>query len=155
MIYTECKPDTTLVKNLGIRRGQIFHQGGKSKVCKQVEKHVNCKGLVDEDPFSNQPPYLKKLQVKDNLPDYGFKILHDNSNNNDLLVLCPRLEEWILEAAKQARVDIKKYNLPNNAKELHEAIETGNNKFEKLIRNLKGKSERIKALERSIKRKMQ
>lgn len=152
MIYTECKPDSALVKTLGIQRKQIIHLGGKPGVCKQLEKREHYKGLIDEDPFSLQPPYLKKLQVKENLSnDYGFKVLHDNSKNNDLLVLCPRLEEWVLKAAKEADINIKKYNLPDDSEQLHKVINIDINKFEKLVNNLKDKSKMIKALEKSLK----
>ena len=109
MIYTECKPDSMLVKTLGIPKKEIIHLGGKPEVCKQLEKQENCKGLVDEDPFSIQPSYLKKLHVRENLSDYGFRVLNDNFNNNDLIVLCPRLEEWVLKATKEAQIDIKRY----------------------------------------------
>lgn len=151
MIYTECKPDSALVNTLGIRKKEIIHLGGKPEVCKQLEKRENWKGLVDEDPFSVQPPYLKKLQVRENLSNYGFKILNDTSNNNDLIVLCPRLEEWVLKATKAAEMDIKKYNLPDDGERLHKEINIDIDKFERLIKDLREKSRMLKALEKSIK----
>jgi hypothetical protein len=151
MIYTECKPDSALVKTLGISKKQIIHVGNKPEVCKRLEKDKNCIGLVDEDPSSFQPPYLKKLQEKENLSDCGLKILNDNAKNNDLIILCPRLEEWVLEAIKQAEVDIKKYNLPADSKKLHDKINLVLDKFEMLIKDLKEKSKMIKALEKAIK----
>jgi hypothetical protein len=150
MIYTECKPDSVLAKTLGIQKKDIIHLGGKPEVCKQLEKRENWKGLIDEDPFSIQPPYLKKLEVKENLSDYELKVLNDNSNNNDLIVLCPRLEEWMLKATKEAEIDIKKYNLPDDGERLHKEINIDIDKFEKLIKDLKGKSRMMKALEKSI-----
>lgn len=137
MIYTECKPDSTLVKILGIAKKEIVHLGGKPEVCKQLKKRKDCKGLVDEDPFSIQPPYLKKLETKKNLSDYGLKLLKDNSNNNDLIILCPRLEEWVLKASKEANIDIRRYNLPDDATALHELINTNLDKFEILLEDMK------------------
>jgi len=151
MIYTECKPDSVLAKTLGIPKKEIIHLGGKPEVCKQLEKQENWKGLIDEDPFSIQPSYLKKLEVRENLSNYGFKVLNDNSNNNDLIVLCPRLEEWVLKATKEAKIDIKRYNLPDDSEHLHKVINLNIDKFEKLIKDLKGKSKMMKALEKSIK----
>ena len=153
--YTECNPDSVLVSTLGIHKKEIIHLGGKPNVCKQLEKRENCRGLIDEDPFSVQPPYLKKLQVKEDLSDYGLKILDDNYRNNDLIILCPRLEEWVLKAAKEAKIDIKKYNLPNDGERLHKKINISIDKFEKLIIDLKGKSKMMKALEKSIKDRRQ
>lgn len=153
--YTECKPDSALVRTLGIHKKEIIHLGGKPNVCKQLEKRENCRGLIDEDPFSVQPPYLKKLQVNEDLSGYGLKILNDNHRNNDLILLCPRLEEWVLEAAKEADIDIQKYNLPDDGERLHKEISLNIDKFEKLIIDLKGKSKMIKALEKSIKDRRQ
>ncbi len=150
MIYTECKPDSAPVKTLGIPKKEIIHLGGKPEVCKQLEKQENWKGLIDEDPSSVQPPYLKKLQVRENLSDYELKVLNDNSNNNDLIVLCPRLEEWVLKATKEADIDIKRYNLPDDGERLHKEINIDIDKFEKLIKDLKGKSRMMNALEKSI-----
>jgi len=151
MIYIECKPDSALVKTLGVPRREIIHLGGKPELCKQLEKRENCKGLVDDDPFSIQPPYLKRLHVKENLSNYWLKVLNDNSNNNSLIILYPRLEEWILKAAKEARVDVRRYGLPDDGDRLHRMINTNINKFEKLVGDLKGKSKMLNALEKSIK----
>jgi len=151
MIYTECKPDSSLVRILGISKKQIIHLGGKPEVCKQLEKREEWKGLVDEDPFSVQPSYLKKLPVKEDLPTYGLKILSDNSKNNDLFVLCPRLEEWVLKATEEAGIDIKRYNLPDDGDQLHKVINLDLRKFERLVNDLKGKSKMLEALEIAIK----
>ncbi len=151
MIYTECKPDSALVNALGISKREIIHLQGKPEVCKQLAKRENWKGMIDEDPFSVQPPYLKGLPVKETLSgDYGFRVLHDTSKNNDLIVLCPRLEEWVLEAAKRADIDIKRYNLPDDGEQLHKEINIDLSKFERLVNDLKEKSKMMKALERAI-----
>ena len=151
MIYTECKPDSSLVRILGIPKKQIIHQQGKPEVCKQLEKRGKWKGLIDEDPLSVQPPYLKRLQEKKNLSNYGLKILHDNSKNNDLIVLCPRLEEWIIKATEEAGIDIKRYNLPDDGEQLHKVINIDLSKFERLVNDLKVKSKMMKALEKALK----
>jgi hypothetical protein len=150
-IYTECKPDSTLVMILGIPKKQIIHLQGKPEVCKQLEKRENLLGMVDEDPFSVQPSYLKRLPVKEDLPTCGLKILNDTSKNNDLIILSPRLEEWILKAVEEAGIDIKRYNLPNDEEKLHKEINTDLRKFERLVNDLKGKSKMLEALERAIK----
>lgn len=77
--------------------------------------------------------------------------MNDNSNDNDLIVLCPRLEEWVLKATKEAEIDITRYNLPDDGDKLHRMININIDKFEKLITDLKEKSLMMKALEKSIK----
>jgi hypothetical protein len=150
MIYTECKPDSSLMRILGIPNRQIIHLQGKPEVCKQLEKRERFIGLVDEDPFSVQPSYLKRLPVKEDLPSCGLKILNDTYKNNDLIILCPRLESWILKVAKEAGIDIKRYNLPNSEEKLHKEINTDLRKFERLLNDLKGKSRMMDALEKAI-----
>lgn len=150
MIYVECKPDRALVSSLGVPKRNIIHEGGKSKVCRRLEKSRNSKGLVDEDPLSEQPPYIERLNLIQDR--HEIKTLHDNRRGNYLVVLCPRLEEWILKAAKEAEIDLGKYNLPDDAEKLHKIINININKFEKLIAELKGRSKIVAALEKSIKR---
>jgi hypothetical protein len=154
MIYTECNPDTALVKFLGIPKKQVIHLQGKPEVCKQLEKREYWKGMIDEDPFSVQPySYLNKLQEATGLLTvFGLKVLHDATKNNDLIVLSPKLEGWILKAAKDAKIDIKQYNLPEDEEKLRDELKLKNlAKFEKLVNDLKEKSEMVKALERLLK----
>ena len=154
MIYVECKPDFVLVKSItNISKREIVHEGGKGKVCKKLEKSQNSKGLVDEDPDRPQPKYVEKMKVKENLSAHGIMVLYDNSNNNYLFVLYPRLEEWILKATKEAKIDIKKYGLRNNEKDLHKYINLRIDKFEKLIKDLKEKSKMLKTLAKLIREK--
>jgi len=72
--------------------------------------------------------------------------MHQKSRNNTLIILCPRLEEWILEAAREANVDLQKYNLPNDPAKLHQQINIQIDKFQRLIERLKTKSNRLKKL---------
>jgi len=151
MIYIECKADRVLASSItSIPKRDFIHAGNKSGVCKRLERHRNCKGLVDEDPWSTDPPYMKKLK-RENLSQHELQILHDNSNDNRLIVLCPRLEEWILKTAKEAGLDVKKYHLPDDATKLHREINITLGKFERLIGELKNKNpERLKILERLL-----
>ncbi len=152
MIYVECKPDFTLVKSItNILKREIIHEGGKSEVCKRLERQKNCRGLIDEDPQSIQPPYVKKMIAKDDLSKLELKILQDN-NDNYLIVLCPRLEEWILKSAKEADIDVRRYNLPNNARKLHREININLDKFKILIADLKD-CNRMKTLKRLLESK--
>ncbi|HDS45874.1 MAG TPA: hypothetical protein ENN68_07275 [Methanomicrobia archaeon] len=134
---------------LGIPKRQIIHLQGKPEVCKQLEKRERFLGLIDEDPFSVQPSYLKRLAVKEDLPNYGLKILKDITKHNVLIILSPRLEGWILKAAKEAGIDITRYNLPNSEEKLHEEINSDLRKLERFLDDLKGKSKMIEALEKA------
>lgn|SRR3990167_2412955 len=151
MIYIECKADRVLASSItNIPGREIIHAGNKSGVCKKLEKNRNCKGLVDEDPWSTDPSYMKKLK-RENLSNHELQILRDNSSDNCLIVLCPRLEEWILRTVKEAGIDAKKYNLPDDATKLHREINLTLGKFERLIDELKNKNpERLRILKRLL-----
>lgn len=149
MIFVECKPDKVLVRILGIPTHEIIHAGNKSSVCKKLERSNGSKGLVDEDPDSGQPTYIRRLEIIDMRSD--FKILYDPRRDNYLIILCPRLEEWILKAAREAKVEVKKYNLPNNGDYLHRIINLKIDKFERLVLDLRSKSRMLKDLESILK----
>ncbi len=151
MIYLECYSDEALVKALGVHKKEIFHSGSKGNVCKKLEKSIKSKGLVDEDPFSTQPSYIGKL--KTNSHEYDIKLLYDEIAKNYLIVLCPRLEDWILKAAKEAGINIKDYSLPDDANELHKIINTKLEKFILLIEDIKKRSKMLITLEKMIRSK--
>jgi len=147
MYLVECKPDAILVESLTLTsRKNIEHAGNKSQLLKKLtERYNDSKGVIDEDPWSIQPPHLQKFKEKQDLKSYNFKILHQKSKNNILIMLRPRLEEWILEAVREANIDLKKYNLPSDPAKLHEQINIQIDKFQKLVKDL-AKSSRLKEL---------
>ncbi len=152
MIYVECKPDEAIVITLGIPGKEIEHRNGKGSVCKRLEESINSKGLVDEDPLSTQPSYIKKLTLRSQKHD--IKLLYDENAKNYLIMLCPNLEEWILKATKDAEINIKNYNLPDNIDELHKILNTKIGKLTNLLQNLKKKKSRLlKTLEDFVKNK--
>jgi len=131
MIYVECEADKILVQYLGILRKEIKHAGNKGNVCNKLKKNKNSKALIDQDPFSNQPYYIQKLKIIFN--EYNIKVLFDNEFKNYLIILCPRLEKWILQVANNAGIDIKKYGFPTNDNKLHKMINSNIKKFKELV----------------------
>ncbi len=119
-VHLECNPDETLVKSLGFTRRQIHHHNDKGRVCAGLIKSTTpCIGLIDEDPLSAQPSYLR--DCKEISSQHGLKQLKDKKGNV-IVVLQPRLEEWIVEAAKHANVSLPDLGLPANATELKGVI---------------------------------
>ena len=152
MIYVECKPDLALVKTLTnvTRRGITHEFKGKGEICNRLRKQTNCKGLIDEDPLSGQPRYVKEARLEDDFSEHDIKVLHHSATDNCLIVLCPRLEEWVLKAATEAGIDVRTYGLPNDAARLHGEINIVLDKFEKLLADLKETSSRLKTLKRLL-----
>jgi len=153
MIYVECKPDASLVRGLtGLSRRQIVHEfKGKYEVCKRVSGQTECKALVDEDPGSIQPPYLARINLVEELPQQGLKVFQDKSRGNLVVVMCPKLEDWILRAAEDAGLLVSSYSLPNSSRSLHRVINANIVKLERLLQDLiNSGSERVRTLRRLL-----
>ncbi|MEW6025689.1 MAG: hypothetical protein AB1599_00130 [Planctomycetota bacterium] len=164
MRYVECYKDETLAKRLGIPKQQIRHSPGKTKLCYGLENTTNSKGMIDEEPWSRgneEIPYIKKLKTSNpqgwNNLQHSIRVLDDKDKQNKLIVLCPNLEGWILEAAKEVKIDVTKspYGLPDDKDELHKVLgtKTRNENYEKLLdAMLKAKSPMLKTLEQLLKK---
>jgi len=144
MIFVECYPDEVLVRVLGIARKEITHAHSKGNVYNRVMKKRNCLGMVDEDPESSEPSYIKKLQKQWQRNE--VVLLLDGASNNSIIVLRPRLEEWVLKAAEECKVKIEDFGLPSNAHQLHKTLGSDTDNFKKLVEAIKAKSQRIKTL---------
>jgi len=149
MIIVECYSDIALVQCLtSTPREYIIHQmRGKSGVCKQLAERNNSKGLIDEDPNSAQHPYEKAGVLNEIYIQYDIKYLHYKSQNNELIVLRPKLEDWFLKTVQIEGIDITRHGLPDEPNRLHRVIDQKLNEFRRLINMLKKqKSERIAVL---------
>ncbi|MBC7108931.1 MAG: hypothetical protein H5T41_09165 [Methanomassiliicoccales archaeon] len=146
VVFVECNPDKLLLQKMGVPKRKIVHAGSKSEVCKRLGKSVNSAGVVDEDPFSIQPRYIRKLKTIESSQELGLRVLLDKENNNFVILLSPRLEEWIVEASKEAKVSLNRYGLPRDGNDLHKVINSNLDKFERLLEDLIDKSGRFLAL---------
>ncbi len=156
MIYFECKPDEKLVRTLaGFGRRELKHGANKSEICKLLEKSRGCKALLDEDPLSHQEPYFKKLPrtaVKD-FPAWSLRLLQDR-NSNTVIMLCPRLEGWILGLAESSGISLVDFNLPAEENKLHEVINTRLDNYQKFLKELlKRKSPSLISLQKLLRAK--
>ena len=70
--------------------------------------------------------------------DSGVKAFADRRQRNRVIVLRPRLEEWIIRAAEDAGLELgsRHYNLPENPTTLHREINRNLRKLERLIDDL-------------------
>jgi len=137
-IYVECKPDKVVAKiifeKIGLKT-KIIHETGKSRVVKKLLNQENTIGVIDEDPTSIQPAGLEKFKLKHEDKRFNYKILQ-TKNNSKLIMLVPRLEEWIIKLSKQTKIDLKKFNLPNDPTQLHRIINTKTINLEKYLSKL-------------------
>ena len=117
-ILVECFPDAALLRALGVSKKQVRHERCKGQVVKRVRKFDFATGLIDEDPTSAQPRDLdnyKQMQAAE-----GLRLLaRRNDKNKRLIIVCPRLENWLIERAKSSGIRPKDYGLPSDPDKLH------------------------------------
>jgi hypothetical protein len=147
MIYVECKADEFLVRTLtGLPRREVIHElKGKPEVVNQVRSHSNTRGLVDEDPLQVQPPYLLRMEILREEAGRGLRLLRDSARGNHIVVLCPKLEDWVVRAAREEGVNLDDYNLPGDGGRLHRVINDRLSSFRRLVEDLRD-SDRLRAL---------
>ena len=119
-IYLERKPDEVLVKALGFLRKVVNHHNDRGRVCDKSEKEIEAIGLIDEDPGSSHPTYLKSLIAVETKHD--VRLLKDANRGHILIVIQPRPEEWILTLAAKQQVDVKQFGLPDKPERLHQLV---------------------------------
>jgi hypothetical protein len=67
---------------------------------------------------------------------YSVKLKLDKVQNNRLVVICPKLEDWVIDAAKASQVKMAKYNLSENPNALHADINYRLRNFQRLLADL-------------------
>jgi hypothetical protein len=133
-VALECKPDETLIKALGINRKNITHQPNKGAVFNFLEKKTNYLGMVDEDPGAANPKFFEHFKSEGDLHDVEFYRIQKLSI--ELIVIKPRLEDWIVAQAKSVQLDLTAHSLPADGKQLHKVINARLPKFESVVLEL-------------------
>ena len=135
-IHLECKPDEVLVKALGFSRKAVRHHNDKGRVCNTLQKHLNEVGMIDEDPMAPQPTYLASLLVVAGESKHNLRVLTDTARGHKVIIVCPRLEEWIIQVAVGQQVDMGQFGLPSKASTLHKLITSRLGQFSNLVSHL-------------------
>ena len=112
-LFVECKSDETLAAALGISRREIEHALGRGAVCLQLARRTNVVGMVDEDPGSAVPAYLRSLAEQSRA--YGLRVLADKDRLNRVVLLSPRLEEWLVQAARDSGLKMSDFGFDSDS----------------------------------------
>lgn len=136
MFFVECKPDFLFVKKIfKLSRKEIRHGKNKPGVLALLEKTTNNIGIIDEDPDSTQPKLLSDfVLVKET--NFNFNFMKNYEKENYLIIIKPFFEEWILRVAQESNIEMKKFKLPDTAKDLHQIINTKLNNLDLLLDEL-------------------
>ena len=134
MLFLECSPDATLARTLGVPRQEIIHSSGKGKVARNLQKRPGVSGMVDQDPGSAEPEALRQFCEESN--HHGVILKVDRERYNRLVILCPRLEEWIIQTARAAQIPMTDFRLSENPGQLHADFNQRLPNFERLLKVL-------------------
>jgi len=149
MLLLECKPDEELARRLGRVRRDCLHLNDKGRVCNWLKRKSGLVAMIDEDPGATQPPYLHELKLISDA--HGIRVLIDESRDHRVIILQPRLEEWVIATAKAASVALEEFGLSERGNDLHREINSRLPGFAKLIdRLLETRSVRLVRLKELI-----
>lgn len=120
MYLVECYADELFLCNLLPNiANNIEHTGSRSKIIKKIDNGKGIyKALIDEDPDSKQDERLNSYSMS--FANTFIKVY--KAKGSIIVVLCPRIEEFLLNIAREVNIDPKDYNLPNNGEELHKIL---------------------------------
>jgi len=82
--------------------------------------------------------------------DDNFEIYVDETKKNKLIVLCPKLEGWLIKACEEISIDLDKYKLSKDENRLHAIVNLNMTKLEKIITMLSGRSPIYMKLEKYL-----
>ena len=118
IFFVEDGPHKSLLCFLGIGQKRIFIMGAKGNVIGKLKDHPSDTGMVDEDPDSAQPHDLSNYTQVPATEGLRLRLRRGNTGQR-LIVVCPRIEEWLIQRAMICGIDPRQYHLPSTPKELH------------------------------------
>ena len=135
-IHYECRPEECLLGNLGMGNRLELHHNGSGGICELLSKEKNLLGWIDQDPTANHHPYYKAMCAKPVSDKLGLIYCYDAKRNNKLIIVKPKLEDWIIGAANSKGINLEDYELSNDPDELHKLINFRISKFQELLHKL-------------------
>jgi hypothetical protein len=124
MIFlVEDAPHKSLLCSLGISRKSILVMGAKGNVIRKLKDRPGDVGIVDEDPRSIQTQSHELANYQEIERGEGLQVFARRGNGGQrLIVLCPIVENWLIDRAGTCGIDPKQYHLPSTAKELKDLL---------------------------------
>lgn len=150
LIHVECNPDEVLVQIFGFVKRSINHSSGKSRIAKLLETNQGRIALVDEDPEGTPIPYFDNTNFSLVKQESGYVIKNDLRRGHIIIEIQPYLEEWVIDACREASINIREFNLPNDPISLHHIINNNISKFQNLIIELLNHDCRVQKLKNDI-----
>jgi hypothetical protein len=117
-VLVECNADEVVLRALGLPRKQLLHFGGKYELVKKLKERANDVGMVDEDPGKVQPKDMGNYRQTDSAEGLHLLIRRGRGGQR-LVVICPKLEDWLIARAESSGIRPEDYGLPSDPDRLH------------------------------------
>jgi hypothetical protein len=118
-ILVECDADETVLRALGVPKKRLLHLGGRNRVISRLRHLPGAIGVIDEDPGTTQHLDMTSSYHPCETRE-GLRLLRrQGKGGQKLIMVCPKLEDWLLARAKQARMKPETYGLPGDPDRLH------------------------------------
>jgi hypothetical protein len=135
MIYVECNTDRILIYVLTNKTpNEVEHCTGKGGVLEKLEYFGGSVGVIDKDPEAQQDSRIKNFNFVGS--KFSLELYEDKDRNNKLIVLCPRLEDWILEIVKEEDINLNNFGFSEDSNRFHKQANLNLNKFQTLLHKL-------------------
>ena len=118
MIAVECYADTRLVLALGATKASVKHAKGKGHVLDILRDGKATLGIVDEDPGASEYPQMRGYNVAERRGSLCL-FRHPDGTDRRVVVISPRLEEWLLSRAKASGIEPSKFGMASDPHKLH------------------------------------
>jgi hypothetical protein len=91
--------------------------------------------MVDEDPETAPQRYMKSLDERP--MEHEVRALYDSQRQNRLVVICPRLEDWLVQSAKSSGLKMTDFGFESdNGRHLHREINHRLENLDRLVKQL-------------------
>lgn len=116
MIYVEDNSDQYLLEYLNKPYKKIWRAEGKQDVVKKVMKENGSIGIIDyDDDISNEIVDMELDENHKHVLLYKYK-------ESFLIVIIPRLQNWLINACQEAGKSPSDFGLPDKTGDFHKAI---------------------------------
>ena len=118
MIAVECFPDEALLHVIGVPMARIVHGHGRGNVLNALLQGRVQAGLIDEDPNGGDLPQLASFAEHERIGAL-VRMAGRNDPDRKLIMICPRLEEWLLRRAAAGGINPGTFGMPETPQALH------------------------------------
>ncbi len=137
-VLVECDNDQGLVQSVLGLRIELDHHPGRMAVCQRLRGlTIPTRAMVDQDPDTPHPSYLLSLGKPRFFAERDLALLKDRKRGHLVVIVCPRVEDWVLATAAAADVNPEEFGLPSTPGQFKHAAHDNPVRYAMLLKKLK------------------